>query len=259
MAGHRDYWANILSGGSRGLEAKPVSIDNISARRIGGDAGLVGWKCYSDNRREDSEAPTAIRIKAWGARSSTSALGLVFAGLYNQRSDVEHEQQRRRRGGAPVFRRLEDGEAGGGWCSRAPRILGGRWLAERVKEKAGTATTRARPWQQKEWRWWLVVVAKREGKREKWVHLVEANMMAQGLGLQSCGRGDRPVAAMAGHEKRERERELGFSGGALGMARSGARHTSLRPPVPLHERKGAGAARCCRCYWTAGPLSTRMH
>jgi hypothetical protein len=39
--------------------------------------------------RGDSEAPTAVRIKAWGARSSTSTLGLVFAGLYNQRFDVE--------------------------------------------------------------------------------------------------------------------------------------------------------------------------
>uniref|UniRef100_A0A0D3GTN6 DUF7870 domain-containing protein n=1 Tax=Oryza barthii TaxID=65489 RepID=A0A0D3GTN6_9ORYZ len=44
--------------------------------------------------REDSEAPTAIRIKAWGARSSTSTLGLVFAGLYNQRSDVEVRRPR---------------------------------------------------------------------------------------------------------------------------------------------------------------------
>uniref|UniRef100_A0A0E0PB55 Uncharacterized protein n=1 Tax=Oryza rufipogon TaxID=4529 RepID=A0A0E0PB55_ORYRU len=38
--------------------------------------------------RENSEAPTAVRIEAWGARSSTSTLGLGFAGLYNQRFDV---------------------------------------------------------------------------------------------------------------------------------------------------------------------------
>jgi hypothetical protein len=46
--------------------------------------------------RGDSEAPTAIRIKAWGARSSTSTLGLVYAGLYNQRSDVEVRRPRKR-------------------------------------------------------------------------------------------------------------------------------------------------------------------
>ncbi len=46
--------------------------------------------------RGDSEAPTAVRIKAWGARSNTSTLGLVFAGLYNQRSDVEVRRPRKR-------------------------------------------------------------------------------------------------------------------------------------------------------------------
>uniref|UniRef100_A0A0D9ZMR4 DUF834 domain-containing protein n=1 Tax=Oryza glumipatula TaxID=40148 RepID=A0A0D9ZMR4_9ORYZ len=30
--------------------------------------------------RENSEAPTAVRIEAWGARSSTSTLGLGFVG-----------------------------------------------------------------------------------------------------------------------------------------------------------------------------------
>jgi hypothetical protein len=46
--------------------------------------------------RGNSEAPTAIRIKAWGARSSTSTLGLGFAGLYNQRFDVEVRRPRKR-------------------------------------------------------------------------------------------------------------------------------------------------------------------
>jgi hypothetical protein len=83
-----------------------------------------------------------------------------------------------------------------------------------VKEKAGTATTRARPWQQKEWRWWLVVVAKREGKGEKWVHLVEENTMAQWLGRRGTGGGDRPVADMG---RRERARfDLGKRGGMAG-------------------------------------------
>jgi hypothetical protein len=42
--------------------------------------------CYEG--RGNSEAPTVIRIKAWGARNNTSTLGLGFAGLYNQRFDV---------------------------------------------------------------------------------------------------------------------------------------------------------------------------
>ena len=109
--------------------------------------------------------------------------------------------------GATALRWLTGCDVGVHACSRARRTRGGRWLAERVKELAGTATTGARPWQQKEWRWWLDVVAKREGKGEKWVHLVEANTMAQGLGLWRCGRGDRLMVAVAGQGRRER-REL---------------------------------------------------
>ncbi len=48
--------------------------------------------CYGG--RGNSEAPTAI--EAWGARSSTSTLGVVYAGLYNQRSDVEVRRPRKR-------------------------------------------------------------------------------------------------------------------------------------------------------------------
>ena len=51
--------------------------------------------------RGNSEAPTAVRIKAWGARSSISILGLGFARLYNQRSNVgvdrPHERPHERR------------------------------------------------------------------------------------------------------------------------------------------------------------------
>ncbi len=35
--------------------------------------------CYGG--RGNSEAPTAVRIQAWGARSSTSTLGLVLPGF----------------------------------------------------------------------------------------------------------------------------------------------------------------------------------
>ena len=35
--------------------------------------------CYGG--RGNSEAPTAVRIEAWGARSSTSTLGLVLPGF----------------------------------------------------------------------------------------------------------------------------------------------------------------------------------
>uniref|UniRef100_A0A0E0CCV3 DUF834 domain-containing protein n=1 Tax=Oryza meridionalis TaxID=40149 RepID=A0A0E0CCV3_9ORYZ len=89
---------------------------------VRGIESLAGWKCYSDNRewrrsgRGNSEAPTAVRIEAWGVGSSTSTLGLGFAGLYNQRFDVgdskPRTEPREDRGeaewgsGAPVARRL---------------------------------------------------------------------------------------------------------------------------------------------------------
>ena len=46
---------------------------------------------------------------------------------------------------------------------------------------------------------------KKRGKREKWNHLGEAELVAQGFGLRSSNEGDRPGAVMAGHG-RERER-----------------------------------------------------
>jgi hypothetical protein len=44
---------------------------------------------------------------------------------------------------ATAFRRPEGGDAGGGWCSRAPRTWGGRFLAEREREETGTPAARA--------------------------------------------------------------------------------------------------------------------
>jgi hypothetical protein len=46
-----------------------------------------------------------------------------------------------------------------------------------------------------------------EGKGEKWNHLGEAELVAQGFGLRSFGEGDRPTVVMAGHGSRERKRE----------------------------------------------------
>ncbi len=43
-----------------------------------------------------------------------------------------------------------------------------------------------------------------KGKGEKWNHLGETELVAQGLGLRNSGEGDLPVALMAGHG-RERE------------------------------------------------------
>ena len=50
--------------------------------------------------RGDSEAPTAIRIKAWGARSSTSTLGLVLPGFTTNGSTsgpIDRKRPHRRR------------------------------------------------------------------------------------------------------------------------------------------------------------------
>jgi hypothetical protein len=38
--------------------------------------------------RRSSEAPTTVRVEAWGAKSNTSTLGLGDAGFYDQRFDV---------------------------------------------------------------------------------------------------------------------------------------------------------------------------
>jgi hypothetical protein len=42
----------------------------------------------------------------------------------------------------------------------------------------------------------------------KWVLLVEANILARGLGRQCSDKRDRVVAAMAGHGKKREKREL---------------------------------------------------
>uniref|UniRef100_A0A0D9Z9S5 Uncharacterized protein n=1 Tax=Oryza glumipatula TaxID=40148 RepID=A0A0D9Z9S5_9ORYZ len=49
---------------------------------------------------------------------------------------------------------------------------------------------------------------------EKWNHLGEAELVAQGFGLRSSGEGDRPVAPMAGHG-RERESLSSSDGGKI--------------------------------------------
>jgi hypothetical protein len=43
------------------------------------------------------------------------------------------------------------------------------------------------------WRWWLNSRWKGWGNRVKWVLLVEANVMEQGLGRRGNGEGDQPV------------------------------------------------------------------
>uniref|UniRef100_A0A0E0C1N6 Uncharacterized protein n=1 Tax=Oryza meridionalis TaxID=40149 RepID=A0A0E0C1N6_9ORYZ len=83
---------------------------------VGGEYMMGVRKVAYSGGQENSEAPTVVRIKAWGGRRSTSTLGLGFAGLYNQRFDVGalwtanvpmegHEQHRegeRQGAGAPV-------------------------------------------------------------------------------------------------------------------------------------------------------------
>ena len=68
---------------------------------------------------------------------------------------------------------------------------------------ARTAVTRAQPGRQEK----VAVVAclkvEGEGKGEKWNHLNEAELVAQGFGLRSSGEGDRTMALMA---RRGRER-----------------------------------------------------
>ncbi len=52
-----------------------------------------------------------------------------------------------------------------------------------------------------------MVVAKGEGKGEKWIHLVEAKPIARGFGLWNYGEGDWPTVG-GGRTWQEREEEL---------------------------------------------------
>uniref|UniRef100_A0A0E0FG43 Uncharacterized protein n=1 Tax=Oryza nivara TaxID=4536 RepID=A0A0E0FG43_ORYNI len=73
---------SVLRGGS----VTPITVSGGGAARITRGLRANCAACYGG--RGNSEAPTVVRIEAWGARSSTSTLGLGFAGLYNQRFDV---------------------------------------------------------------------------------------------------------------------------------------------------------------------------
>uniref|UniRef100_A0A0E0RG72 Uncharacterized protein n=1 Tax=Oryza rufipogon TaxID=4529 RepID=A0A0E0RG72_ORYRU len=72
----------------------PSTVSSGGAARITQSSRANCAAC--NGGQGDSEALTVVRIKAWGARSSTSTLGLVFAGLYNQRFDVEVRRPRKR-------------------------------------------------------------------------------------------------------------------------------------------------------------------
>uniref|UniRef100_A0A0E0AIJ9 Uncharacterized protein n=1 Tax=Oryza glumipatula TaxID=40148 RepID=A0A0E0AIJ9_9ORYZ len=87
--------------------------------------------------RGSSEAPTTVRVEAWGAKSNTSTLGLDYAGFYDQRFDVGRGEG----GGALELRWLGIGDVGGNVCSRKTRIREGWWPAEVDEELAGTAST----------------------------------------------------------------------------------------------------------------------
>uniref|UniRef100_A0A0D9Z8V6 Uncharacterized protein n=1 Tax=Oryza glumipatula TaxID=40148 RepID=A0A0D9Z8V6_9ORYZ len=79
----RDDGNQLTWGGS----VTPTTVSGGGATRITQSSRVNCAAC--NGGRGDSEAPTAVRIKAWGTRSSTSTLGLGFDGLYNQRFDIE--------------------------------------------------------------------------------------------------------------------------------------------------------------------------
>ena len=84
-------------------------------------------------------------------------------------------------------------EEGGG----RQRELGRR--PERRQQDLGFGRYRGR-------RWWLNSEGKRKGKVREWICLVEAKVVARGLGRKCSDEGDRP---MAGIWKRERREKLG--------------------------------------------------
>uniref|UniRef100_A0A0E0D0Z9 Uncharacterized protein n=1 Tax=Oryza meridionalis TaxID=40149 RepID=A0A0E0D0Z9_9ORYZ len=134
--------------------------------------------CYGG--RGNSDAPTVIRIEAWGARSSTSTLGLVVPGFTTNGSTsglVEHanvpmegahlsvflclfflllppvfflllfcwqpREKEERASGAPALQWPKYGDAGGNTCSRATRSQGGWLPVKGAREETGTAAARA--------------------------------------------------------------------------------------------------------------------
>uniref|UniRef100_A0A0E0CSN8 Uncharacterized protein n=1 Tax=Oryza meridionalis TaxID=40149 RepID=A0A0E0CSN8_9ORYZ len=152
------------------------------------------------------EALTTIRIEVWGARSSTSTLGLVLPGFTTNgptSGSIDPflflflflllpppviffslpATERREGGGAPVLQWWNGLDGGGQACSRATRTRGSQWLAERVEELAGTSSRRASLRLQGRWLWWLDGVDREEGKLEKWIPLVEASPLVRGFGL----------------------------------------------------------------------------
>lgn len=62
-----------------------VVSDNRAARVAHSSRTSVWHACGG---RGSSEAPTTVRVEAWGAKSDTSTLGLGYAGFYDQRFDV---------------------------------------------------------------------------------------------------------------------------------------------------------------------------
>jgi hypothetical protein len=84
---------------------------------------------------------------------------------------------------------------GGGWRRGRGRRPERRWL--------GLSSGRYG-----RWRWWLISEGERKGKVRIWICLVEAKVLARGLGRQCSDKGDRVVAAMARHGKKREKREL---------------------------------------------------
>uniref|UniRef100_A0A0E0CIR9 Uncharacterized protein n=1 Tax=Oryza meridionalis TaxID=40149 RepID=A0A0E0CIR9_9ORYZ len=108
-------------------------------------------------------------------------------------ADLREREERESR--APALRWPECGDTGGISCSRSMRTRGGRWLVEKVREKAGTAQPRACLRRQRE------VAGERKGKVREWICLVEAKWVAQGLGRWRSGEEDRPVAGIGGERE----------------------------------------------------------
>nr|BAD31645.1 hypothetical protein [Oryza sativa Japonica Group] len=82
-----------------------------------------------------------------------SSLSRLLSCLFQRESREKREEEA---SGAATLRWLEGGDVGVHACSRARGTQGGRWLAERAREMAGTASRRAYLRRQKKWLWWLL-------------------------------------------------------------------------------------------------------
>uniref|UniRef100_A0A0E0QHX3 Uncharacterized protein n=1 Tax=Oryza rufipogon TaxID=4529 RepID=A0A0E0QHX3_ORYRU len=112
------------------------------------------------------------------------------------------EREDDRGGGAPVAGRLRRRRKNMFPSDALPgRVRGRLKRPERRQHELSFGRYRRR-------RWWLISEGKRKGMVREWICLVEAKVLARGIGRQCSDEGDRPMAGIWKREKREAQRAL---------------------------------------------------